>query len=236
MDAPQKFFIQLQLGNKRLSTTRVSTAGCENVLDFIVAVKSQKHSILAAYQPDQLSLIDPDGRTIDPMTPIDDVVQKKGKTFVVKVDSLVYIDSQPMRLSRRKTNTATLEARIILTKVAAVFQKEYELDLYKNKAATFDDVLHGLGYNNRPPAQPKAGFTTPIRQRLTEDEWDYFEALNDYTTPKAHRWPFSEVNGEKTVVLPDPSYNPELVTSALLNLGVIKPDERLVFRREQHDD
>ncbi|KAI9089818.1 hypothetical protein DFS34DRAFT_654409 [Phlyctochytrium arcticum] len=49
--------------NKRFENVRVSTAGCEFVADFLVAVNSHFPHILAACGLAQLSLFDPDGTT-----------------------------------------------------------------------------------------------------------------------------------------------------------------------------
>ena len=83
----QKYFVRLEMGNKSFDPTRVSTAGCQFVADFLEAVKSKVAPILDAYSVVQLSFFDADGTTeIGTMTPIADVIETKGKPFIVKVD------------------------------------------------------------------------------------------------------------------------------------------------------
>ena len=73
----QKHFVQLKLGSKTY-LERVSTEGCEYVLEFRTAIKTKFPKVLKAYDSYELVLFEADGTTkISAMDSIDKLEGKK---------------------------------------------------------------------------------------------------------------------------------------------------------------
>ena len=161
------------------------------------------------------------------------------RLFTLTCIPVFSVNVDDRKVSRHKPNTATVDSRCILTNIAAVFEQEYELDVKPGNVATFGDVLYALGNNSkdpnkfREPAPPKAGYTVPIKKRLSNKDWDFYKSLNDSTNPFVHPLVIPEVNGKMTLVLPDDiHYNPNRIEATFKRLGIIEQNETIKFQKE----
>jgi archaellum component FlaC len=126
-------------------------------------------------------------------------------------------------VSRHKEDRATVDGRRILTSLAEVFFKDYELNVKKGSAPTFGNVLYGLGdeKNGRPP---RAGVTQRIQDRIKPEAWEYSRKWNSLVNQKVHDPILPTVNGTHTLVLHE-LVNSAIVEEAMRDMSIIKQDQ-----------
>jgi hypothetical protein len=185
-------WVQLQLGNKTYKD-KVSTQGCEDVADFIKAIRASPqlptgNGIIALFEPD--------GNTeIDPETEMKDVLVTQGKPLVVKVDEQAkQLTEKPLISSTRhhdyKHSKAVYSSRSYLTSIAVELDKIYPITGRTTKGkryVTIGDVFEEA-YNTNP--EPKPQFLNRYKRLndfYTTDEWNLLEELNSDVNPHLHQ-------------------------------------------------
>jgi hypothetical protein len=171
---------------------RVSTEGCEYILEFRTAIKAKFPKVLKAYDSYELVLFEADGTTkISLMDSIDQLEGKK-MPLVVVLDPVVIAEKPAISSTRHqdyKHSKAVHSSRSYLTSIAVELDKIYPIPGRKSKGkryVTIGDVFEEA-YEANP--EPKPQFKNRYRRLndfYTTDEWNILEELNDAVNPKLH--------------------------------------------------
>ena len=203
-DFAQKLFVQLKLGSQSFEPTKISTEGCEYILEFRTAIKAKFPKLLDHYDAAELVLFEADGTTkINPMDSIDKLNDKKMPLVAVVEPVEVQVQPPQISSSRRqdyKHSKAVYSSRSYLTSIAVQLGELYVIEKVeerKNDPATFADILYNKS-RNPTPIHPH---TTPLFQMLSKYQWKILYHLNEMVNGHLHL-ELEEVNGQKQVVLP----------------------------------
>ena len=214
----QKYFVTLELGNKKFGPAKIFIKDDSDVYDFKKAIKEEFSHLLQSYDTAQLDLFESDGITkIDPETEMKDVFVEKGKPLIVKAESPVRPAISSSRHQEYKHSKAVHSSRSYLTSIAVELEKLYSLEKLKpNEPATFGDVLWNA--MRRQPA-PKLPNMPLLKEYFTPQEWSNLNQLNNEVNPELHAELVSLADGEsKEVILP-------------LNLGHLGPSYQRIAKK-----
>jgi hypothetical protein len=262
--APRKLWVLLKTNDSAVvkHATQVPTKDCDNVDDFIKAVKKE----LQLPQPPQditLHLTEAaDALERDDPLP----AQNTKQTALVVTAPLSAAPSPLMKAGRQNTPSLEASCRKFLDAVAVKLSTLYWFPKAHNGSPTIGDVLHAVfqrddeedeghlcsfqteqqthwrtnsdGYssNRTKIKRGDALKTVPLSNVFTPDEWTELRKLNRKTTDRVHDGLLPTLSdGRPYIILPHADYSPEMV-EFLQNIGfkahIISDPSKLVVKHE----
>jgi hypothetical protein len=211
-------FVKLVLGNKNYKD-RVSTEGCEYVVDFKSAIKDKYPHLLNSYDDAQLTLFQPDGTTeIDP----GEVIEKLNEFAVGPWSPLVVTVEElpipaPIGSSKKQLTYKGMSTEASCTKYLDAIANEifviYDFDKAYKKPTMGDLLAAKDGQLGQPSVQTKLAWwdyrknggqqltTTPLPSLFSQSEWDILKAMNADTTKRIHDAKLPKTSTQKPFVI-----------------------------------
>ena len=203
----QELWVQHVAGDLTYGPTEVSVKGCKNVDMFKDRIKEEFAKTLAAYDAAQLTLYHlKDGQEIgidvgDSPADYLDGNSRKNPLIVRAMGPATKPAISSTRHSDYKHSKAVHSSRSYLTSIALALEELYHIQKHswrEEDPPTFGDII----WNKRRNPPPKlSNHTIPLKEMLTEKQWNLLIELNKEVNGHLH-FPLSDVNGTKTVILP----------------------------------
>jgi hypothetical protein len=236
---------------------KVSTEGCQDIDDFIKAIKKEFPTHFTSVETDQISLSTADGTLLERDNPIPAENTAK-KALLVSIDT----PEIPTGSSRKQLTYKGLSTEASCRKymdalayrLAGLYQFKWGRD-GNNNYPSIGDVLYARRTNawdfqyRFEESSEENGFTavspksipvydTPLPEIFTADEWTELRIWNDKTNKRIHSANLPETSaGKYFVILPHDDYNQKSI-SFFKRIGVkgqLFADERkLEVKDDQH--
>ena len=236
----QKHFVQLKLGSKTY-LERVSTEGCEYVLEFRSAIKTKFPKVLKAYDSYELVLFEADGTTkISAMDSIDQLNGKKMPLVAVVEPVELQVEQAQISSTRHqdhKQSKAFTSSRSFLTSIALELAEIYPITKErspagKEKSLTFGTIIHNAYQQNPDPIPQFRNNFKKLNDFFTADEWNFLDALNDAANGHLHR-PLNPGSSTKQLILPSDFSGEEAICQRIAKKSNVVPDaSHLIVKNE----
>jgi hypothetical protein len=208
---PQKLWILLKSNDSAVvnKPVKVPTDGCQDVDDFIDAVKKKLSNELGTVDPNRITLhLTKDSPALEPDDPLP-VQNTKQTALVVSVPPPA--SAAPTISARRhmdyKHSKAIHSSRTFLTSIAVELSKIYRISCFssgpKNRIVTFGHITQEAYGENPEPMPAFKNKYSRLNNFFTVHEWNTLEDLNDCVNPQLHSTlPVGTDGKTKELILP----------------------------------